>query len=90
MSTATIVYDQDRLPYSPRKQGAGLATMDNVFSTNAYLYTAITKKTDKEYMCADGRPKAELGEDEAKTGVYNIVFYVNNFGSTELKPSLYL
>lgn len=85
MSTATIVYDQDRLPYSPRKQGAGLATMDNVFSTNAYLYTKLTGKTDKEYMCADGRPKAELGEDEAKTGVYNIVFYVNNFGSTELK-----
>lgn len=86
MSTATIVYDQNKLPYSPRKQGAGLATMDNVFSTNAYLYTKLTSdKSDPEYMCADGRPKAELGEDESKTGVYNIVFYVNNFGSSELK-----
>ncbi|MGN1373342.1 MAG: leucine-rich repeat protein [Candidatus Coproplasma sp.] len=85
MSTATIVYDQNKLPYSPRKQGAGLATMDNVFSTQAYLYTKLTSdKSDPEYMCADGRPKAELGEDEAKTGVYNIVFYVNNFGSTAL------
>ncbi|MGN1061055.1 MAG: S8 family serine peptidase, partial [Candidatus Coproplasma sp.] len=85
MSTATTVYDQNKLPYSPRKQGAGLATMDNVFSTNAYLYTKLTDKSDPEYMCADGRPKAELGEDENKTGVYNIVFYVNNFGSSELK-----
>ena len=85
MSTATTVYDQNRLPYSPRKQGAGLATMDNVFSTNAYLYTKLSDKTDSEYMCADGRPKAELGEDEKKTGVYNIVFYVNNFGTSELK-----
>ncbi|MGN0823622.1 MAG: leucine-rich repeat protein [Candidatus Coproplasma sp.] len=86
MSTATTVYDQNKLPYSPRKQGAGLATMDNVFSTNAYLYTKLTDKTDaKYYMCADGRPKAELGEDESKTGVYNIVFYVNNFGASDLK-----
>ncbi|MGN0807881.1 MAG: leucine-rich repeat protein [Candidatus Coproplasma sp.] len=86
MSTATTVYDQNKLPYSPRKQGAGLATMDNVFSTQAYLYTKLTSnKNDPEYMCADGRPKAELGEDENKTGVYNIVFYVNNFGSTDLK-----
>lgn len=86
MSTATIVYDQNKLPYSPRKQGAGLATLKNVFSTNAYLYTKLTNdKTDAEFMCADGRPKAELGEDESKTGVYNIVFYVNNFGSSDLQ-----
>ncbi|MGN0812294.1 MAG: leucine-rich repeat protein [Candidatus Coproplasma sp.] len=86
MSTATTVYDQNKLPYSPRKQGAGLATMDNVFSTQAYLYTKLTdNKNDPEYMCADGRPKAELGEDENKTGVYNIVFYVNNFGLSDMK-----
>ncbi len=86
MSTATTVYDQNGLPYSPRKQGAGLATLKNVFGTSAYLSTKLTdNKIDTEYMCADGRPKAELGEDEAKSGVYNIVFYVNNFGDKELK-----
>lgn len=86
MSTATTVFDQNKLPYSPRKQGAGLATLDNALNTNAYLYTKKTDdKSDPEYMCADGRPKAELGEDENKTGVYNITFYVKNFGSSELK-----
>lgn len=79
MSTATIVYDQNKLPYSPRKQGAGLATLKNVFSTSAYLYTA-----EEDEMCEDGRPKAELGEDEDKNGEYNIKFYVRNFGSEPL------
>lgn len=85
MSTATTVYDENGLPYSPRKQGAGLATMDNAFSTKAYLYTKLTTdESDPEYMSADGRPKAEIGEDKNKNGVYNIVFYVNNFGSKQL------
>lgn len=86
MSTAIVVNDQSDLPCSPRKQGSGLATLDNVFSTNAYLSTKLTSdKSDPEYMCADGRPKAELGEDKQKAGVYKIVFYVNNFGDTPLK-----
>ncbi len=85
MSTATLVYDQNKLPYSPRKQGAGLATLANAFSTRAYLYT----KTEDGMVidpdaAADGRPKAELGEDREKKGVYNIVFYVRNFGDKEL------
>lgn len=80
MSTAVTVYDQNKLPYSPRKQGAGLATLKNVFGTNAYLFTK-----DEDGMCEDGRPKAELGDDINKKGVYNIKFYVNNFGTTPLK-----
>lgn len=85
MSTATTVFDQNNLPYSPRKQGAGLATLDNVLNTKAYLYTKITDDTtDPEYMCSDGRPKAELGEDEDKDGVYDVTFYVRNFGAAPL------
>ncbi len=80
MSTATTVYDQNKLPYSPRKQGAGLATMANVFSTNAYLYT-----DESDGMCEDGRPKAELGEDSKKKGVYTMKFYVRNFGESALE-----
>lgn len=38
MSNATIAYDEDGLPYSPRKQGAGLANLSNAMKTNAYLY----------------------------------------------------
>ncbi len=79
MSTAVTVYDQNKLPYSPRKQGAGLATLANVFGTNAYLYTK-----DEDKMCEDGRPKAELGDDINKKGVYNIKFYVRNFGASPL------
>ncbi len=86
MSTAVTVYDQNKLPYSPRKQGAGLATLANVFGTGAYLYTKDTADvTDPDRMCEDGRPKAELGDDPRKSGVYNIKFYVKNFGDKELK-----
>lgn len=84
MSTATIVYDQSLLPYSPRKQGAGLATLANVFGTNAYLYTIEGKDNGAE----DGRPKVELGEDKEEKGKYEIVFYANNFGNTDLKFTL--
>lgn len=86
MSTATTVYDQNSLPYSPRKQGAGLATLENVFNTNAYLYTKDTDDVnDADRMCEDGRPKAELGDDPAKKGEYRIKFYVKNFGSAQLE-----
>ena len=79
MSTATTVYDEEKLPYSPRKQGAGLATVDNIFTTNAYLYTL-----ESEGGAEDDRPKVELGEDEEKNGVYDVSFYVKNFGDTAL------
>ncbi|MCM1438297.1 MAG: leucine-rich repeat protein [Roseburia sp.] len=79
MSTAVTVYDQNKLPYSPRKQGSGLATLNNVFGTSAYLYTE-----DEDGMCEDGRPKAELGDDIKKNGVYNIKFRVKNFGDSPL------
>lgn len=88
MSTATLVYDQNKLPYSPRKQGAGLATLANAFSTKAYLYTkAEDNMVIDPDAAADGRPKAELGADEKKTGKYNIVFYVQNFGDEALSFS---
>ena len=88
MSTATLVYDQNKLPYSPRKQGAGLATLANAFTTQAYLYTRAEDNmmADPETAAA-GRPKAELGADREKKGEYNIVFYVQNFGSEALSFS---
>lgn len=85
MSTATLVYDQNKLPYSPRKQGSGLATIANAFSTQAYLSTKAEDNMIIDTDAAeDGRPKAELGADKDKKGVYNIVFYVNNFGNEAL------
>ncbi len=80
MSTATTVYDQEGKPYSPRKQGAGLATLANVFETQAFLYT-----DESNGGAEDNRPKIELGEDEKKTGVYkDMTFFVSNFGSSPL------
>lgn len=82
MSTATIAHDQNNLPYSPRKQGAGLATLSNIVDTKALLFTDDT--TSYWYSGKDNRPKVELGEDEDKVGVYTFDFKIKNFGSTPL------
>lgn len=79
MSTAEIVYDQNGLPYSPRKQGAGLAVLDNVFNTKAYLFT-----DEASGGAAEDRPKAELGSDDEKKGEYSINFSVQNTSDDEL------
>ncbi len=77
MSTAGMVYDQDGLLYSPRKQGAGVAKLENVIGgTGAYLSTSNAE--------CDYRPKLELGEDEERTGVYNMSFKVTNFSNKAL------
>jgi len=67
MSTATIVLNQQGNPYSPRKQGAGLASVKNVVGTKAYL-------------SVDGkdRPKIELKDDPTRKGVYKMAFNVIN------------
>lgn len=73
MSTATIIRNEEGNPYSPRKQGAGLASMRNVVSTDAYL-------------SVDGsdRVKLELGDDPDRSGVYEMEFNVVNFGEKSL------
>ena len=79
MSTADIIYNQTGLPYAVRKQGAGLANLTDASTTPAYIMT---------YDRVDGslldKSKIELGDDPAKTGVYNLSFSVNNFGTTAL------
>lgn len=65
MSTATIALDQVGNPYSPRKQGAGLASLRNAVKSGAYI-------------TVDGsdRSKLELGDDPKRTGVYEMNFNV--------------
>lgn len=74
MSTATIIRNEEGNPYSPRKQGAGLASMRNVVSTDAYI-------------SVDGsdRVKLELGDDPKRNGVYTMQFNVVNFSESSLK-----
>ncbi|MDE6397893.1 MAG: leucine-rich repeat protein, partial [Clostridiales bacterium] len=75
MSTASIVRNEEGNPYSPRKQGAGLASLYNVVHTNAYL-------------TVDGidRTKIELKDDPKRNGVYEMRFNVVN---TSDKPLAY-
>ena len=78
MSTAGTVYDQDNLPYSPRKQGAGVAKLENVVGgTSAYLWTDVEGN--------DYRPKIEVGDDHEKTGEYVLNFNLTNFGTSALE-----
>ena len=76
MSTATLVKDQGDRYYSPRKQGAGLGSLDNVVSTSAYL---TVDNAESDY-----RPKLELGDDKDKDGVYEMTFKVVNAGENAL------
>lgn len=76
MSTATIVYDREGLPYSPRKQGAGLGSLINAINSKAYLFT------DDESI--DYRPTVNLGDDKNKNGEYVVEFKAANFGSSAL------
>ncbi len=79
MSTADIVYNTNGLPYSPRKQGAGLANLNDSAATKAFIQT-YDRKTG-EIM---DKSKIELGDDPARTGVYTLKFAINNFGSAAL------
>ncbi|MBQ7871212.1 MAG: leucine-rich repeat protein [Oscillospiraceae bacterium] len=67
MSTADIVYDGAGVPYSPRKQGSGLVDVEAAVSTPAYIYVKNSDKT-----------KLELGDDDNRTGVYDLEFQVKN------------
>ena len=73
MSTASIIYDSNGQPYSPRKQGAGLININDAVKTEGYL-------------TVDGmiRPKLELGDDPAEKGVYTMPFKVHNTGKDTL------
>ena len=79
MSTATIIRNEEGNPYSPRKQGAGLASLYNVVNTPAYL-------------TVDGidRTKLELGDDPKRTGVYTMRFNVVNLSDGEVTYDLSL
>ena len=79
MSTATIVLNEEGNPYSPRKQGAGLASLFNVVNTRAYL-------------SVDGidRTKLELKDDPKKTGKYVMSFNVVNISDAEAQYNLSL
>ena len=79
MSTADVVIGKNGLPYSVRKQGAGLANLNESALTTAYIQTY--DRTDGSIM---DKSKIELGDDPDKKGVYVLKFSIVNFGETAL------
>ena len=74
MSSADIVLNQNGLPYSVRKQGAGLANILKCSTTGAYILTY-----DRDEGTLMDRTKIELGDDPTKKGVYTLKFSIQNF-----------
>lgn len=77
MSTATIVLNEDGNPYSPRKQGAGLADIANSLNTKAYLTVDGSNK-----------PKLSLGDDPDRTGEYTLKFNIVNISGQALSYNI--
>ena len=73
MSTAHVIYDDNGVPYSPRKQGAGLMSINDAVNTRGYPSVEGME-----------RPKLELKDDPAMKGVYTMTFTVHNTGSDTL------
>ena len=77
MSTATIALDRHGAPYSPRKQGAGIADLVKTTTTEAYLY-----------VDGNDRTKLELGDDPERTGVYTMSINLKNLSDKALSYKL--
>ncbi len=70
-STAELITDADGYHYSPRKQGAGLASSWN----------AIANYVESAYIT---NPLQELGDDPEKTGVYKMSIELKNSSEFDL------
>lgn len=85
MSTATVALNEEGVPYSPRKQGAGLASAGNVVQTNAYL---TVNETVSGVTSVKSKSKIELGDDPNRTGVYTMEINVVNISAKALTYNL--
>ena len=72
MSTAVPVKNESGLPYSPRKQGAGLIHLARATKAKAYLSSA-----------EGGLPKAELSD--STDGSFSFSFQVHNLSAQQIK-----
>ena len=75
MSTAEPVVNNENDAYYPViQQGAGIVNAAAATSADSY----IKMQADATASWADGKVKAELGDDPARTGSYDFSFTVNN------------
>lgn len=86
MSTATMALNEEGNPYSPRKQGAGLAGIKEAIETDGYITVKDADGNDLD------KTKLELGDDKAKKGEYSMKFTVHNVSDAETsyKPKAYV
>lgn len=86
MSTAEPVLEEASggSYYSVLKQGAGLANVGEAVTAQSYILMDAAA-TDS---AADGKVKAELGDDPDRTGVYQFSFTLNSLSDQNLSYSL--
>ena len=98
MSTAQPLTDPEseyNLFYPVRQQGAGLANVGAATSSLAYI--VMDKEATDSW--ADGKVKAELGDDAERKGIYSFSFTIRNLsddipltyalGSTVMTPEIF-
>ena len=73
MSTAGIAINEENNPYSPRKQGAGLADIGRTTTTTGYITVDGSDRT-----------KLELYDDPSRSGVYEMKFNVVNMSEKDI------
>ena len=79
MSTATPMVSPSGYIYSVMQQGAGLANVSDAMNAATF----ITMHSDATVSAADGKVKAELGDDPEKTGVYSFGFTMTNISKNK-------
>ena len=85
MSTAVpVIEEESNHYYSLLKQGAGLANINEAVSAKTYILMDENATTS----CADGKVKAELGDDPTRTGDYSYSFTLNNFSEDAMVYTL--
>ena len=84
MSTAEPLYDYMGYYYPVIQQGAGLANADSAMNARSYVMM-----DDGWDYAADGKVKAELGDDPERTGEYEVAFSLNNISDEDVEYELY-
>ena len=87
MSTAVPMREKesDGQYYSILRQGSGLANVGNAVTADSYILMG----EDATASCADGKVKAELGDDPERAGEYSFSFTINNLTDEDRLYNLY-
>ena len=89
MSTATpLIEEESGNYYSVMRQGAGLANLEAAMNSNVVVMmksTAVDGQARKDITeyAADGKVKAELGDDPERTGNYTVEFTLSNLSDED-------